>query len=363
MKSLLIALKNLKTYIKNRDRYLWIICVSTIAVTIGTMFIQGYYLEYTFNYPYKTESVVHLTDDHPLQDVEALLGEIVSHDELIYSLKLYSNKNITGGTPKSFPGDPFYVVGAFSRAFEEKKLSGTSFGIDSKEKYIILGISAANYIKMSDLRSLYDLEYYVGNEIYKLKSVTAGGLSLSEAALPPLTYAAHYRTDTVEIGFFDSIRRVKQSGLMEYVENSEIVASVEIIDRTNPFMHNPFATAYAVVYLVFALFLINAVVLLLFWMNRQRHRVVIYRMVGASKKTVYKIVFFEILGIYMFSLLVGISSFALTALALKGSGIIYTKSAMPYFYIAAVIVISLIVFSAVATKKAVKQEEIYRTCE
>ena len=47
MKSLLIALKNLKTYIKNRDRSLWSICVSTIAVTIGTMFIQGYYLEYT----------------------------------------------------------------------------------------------------------------------------------------------------------------------------------------------------------------------------------------------------------------------------------------------------------------------------
>ncbi len=363
MKSLLIALKNLKAYIKNKDRYLGIIFISTIAVTIGTMFIQGYYIEYTFNYPYKTKSVVHLKEDHSTQDVEALLDEIVSNKELIYSLKLYSDKKIVSGTPELDSGGPFNVVGAYSKAFEEKKLSGTSFDIDSKEKCIILGISTANHLKVSDFRSLYDLDYRAENEIYKLKSITAADASDFRASLPPLTYGARYRTDIVEICFFDNIKAVKQSRLMKRINNSEMVEYVEHTDRTNLFWGNPFLSAYIVVYLVFAVFLINAAGLLLFWMKRQSHRVIIYRMIGASQKLVFKIIFSEILVIYMVSVLAGNCFFALVVLALRGSRVIYTKNATPYFYIASVFVISLIVFSAIASKITVKQKEIYRTRE
>ncbi|MCR5595383.1 MAG: ABC transporter permease [Lachnospiraceae bacterium] len=361
MKTLLLVLRNLKTYIRKRNKYLYIAFFSTAIVVIGLLFVQGYYLEYTFNRHYKTEIVLELSGTQESNKVLELVKQVVNSEDL-YSICLSSDRD--DNTVKSVNGYAgLKVCGAYSLDFERQKSGGTAYEIASGENSLILGYSVLSRLEVDPAKPIYEQTFTDGRYSYTPCSITFTWAPELQAAIPPLLYAERYNTEKMTICLSSGVRTVKKGTLYQILIGYDFVKKIRFIDRTNPFVQNPLLSSYAVVYVIFLVFMINILILYYYWMNMEKDRIYIYRLTGAKQSSVMVLVLLETTFLYTSAMLFGVCLFWAINGIFKGKGLIYTESIVPYLYIVLVVFLILFVLSTIFAYRLSKQKTIYKSAE
>lgn len=361
MKTLLLVLRNLKTYIRKRNKYLYIAFFSTAIVVIGLLFVQGYYLEYTFNRHYKTEIVLELSGTQESNKVLELVKQVVNSEDL-YSICLSSDRD--DNTVKNVKGlADLKVCGAYSIDFEKQKSGGDAYRITSEENSLILGFSVISGLEVDPAKPIYEQIFTDGEYSYAPCAITFAWAPQLQAAIPPLLYAERYNTDVITICMSSGVGTFKKSVLFKTIKECDFVKKTRFIDRTNPFIQNPYLGSYAVVYAIFLVFMINILILYYYWMNMEKDRIYIYRLTGAKQSSVMVLVLLETTFLYTSAMLFGVCLFWAINGIFKGKGLIYTESIVPYLYIVLVVFLLLFVLSTIFAYRLSKQKTIYKTAE
>ncbi len=360
-KVLLLALQNLKAFMKHKTPLFLIITFGLSASICAVLFYSGYFLKQFENMNKSNEYTFKIINNNSNTRVSDIINEMKNASIIPYRIKAFSNDpdahNLSNLDNKNIEviGDEF-----LSDMPENLLLFGDYFKKDNLDNQTLITSAA---LRTLGIEETANKEISLNGHIYSLIGLVSPFYYLpydDKCIVVPLSkFIEEYKVKYVHFEYKNQLTNQQTSYLSKLLEK---YPGIEMkLPKSNNFILSPvFAVQLFQIALIFTLSFINIFSLYFFWIKNNKRNYSIYKLCGSNRRITTIIIIINNLIISLIGIILGTVLFCFISPFLIRFEIINTFSIDKYWNILLIIVTFAVILAIVLGIRYNKDEKLYK---
>lgn len=344
--------KNILKLVQQKTILFLIILISFAVSVFGVLFYSGYFA-YSYYDSLKGEVCSVEVLLRPLTSSENV-REIISDATKLSPEAVISVIAADGDINNNYvPGNTIPIIGKYSTFEKEQVLLGRYFDKNENEAVVLLSEMCASIIGIPN--SPIAKIITIGQKDFSI----VGVLFNSELAyiLPLDYYIDNYPVTKISVLYNQNISFAEMQSINK--EHSDSIADYTFVKQKSPFLSISFLPSLIQILLVYSFTFINILLVILLWQQCCLEQYKIYYICGIQEKQLFFTILFQIINTSLIGIIIGLVSY-IGLLPLFESLSIVRESLFDCLIIVGIIVMIVIVFSAIYSKKTVRRLGTYK---
>jgi len=330
---------------------LFLIIVTSFAISVfGVLFYSGYFSYSYYDWLNGEVCRVDLSLQESSSDIVAnILSSVTGLSEeavisIVVSDGSISNNYVHGNTVP--------IIGKYNKLESEQVLLGRYFSVNENDPVVLLSESYAAILDIQDAPIGMIIRHDQNDFLL------VGILFNAEYAyiLPIDYYVEHFPVKKISVLFNENVDRTKMKDIAKTFD--ETISDYTYAKRPSPFLSRSFLPSLMQILLVYIFTLINILLVILLWQKNCQTRYMIYSICGLHDRHLYTLVVLQVTLVSTIGIITGFLAYLIMLPFFEALSIVKAKIS-DYLIIVGVVVILIVIFSSIYSRRTIRNLAVY----